>query len=527
MRAVIYARVSSAAQRDAHTIESQLHVLRAFVLQQGWTLVETFCDDGRSAKTGQLEKRDAWARLVRDAELGRFEVLVVLDVNRLTRTGSIEERAEILGPFQRLGIQIATPSGGMLDLQSFLGEFWVTVQALVAAEENRKRATAIKAGKVRAIAEGRKPAGPTPFGLAYSRATGQWSPDEGAAVIVREILERLAAGESCVRLADDLGLRGERGPRKGWTRAAVYRIVSKRYVCGEWTVDKKRGVAIAVPRLVSDEVWLAAQRTLAKNGKRGLNRTRHVYLLQGVARCRCGEPIVIRSGVKYYNAARELREHPAAYLCRGRQRKSGCAEPITACRDLDDRVWAALSAELEQPELIAALADVEVRRASDARDWSKDADGYRAHLQRLDRVEAEFMMQYRRGHISKGAWEAELPKLARERKMVGEQLEAALQALGSIASTQARVRSATSTVQRLRFALPKARPEDRRALLRELIDDGGVTITNGRALLDLRLVRGAAEGSRGAHDGGMPVRAVEDPDYSSRYEATLRIRMVA
>ena len=84
-------------------------------------------------------------------------------------------------------------------------------------------------------------------------------------------------------------------------------------------------------------------------------------------------------------------------------------------------------------------------------------------------------------------------------------------------------------MERLRFALPKACPEDRRALLRELIDDGGATITNGRALLDLRLVRGAAAtaGSRGAHDGGMPVRVVEEPDYRTIAEATLRIRMVA
>jgi hypothetical protein len=74
-------------------------------------------------------------------------------------------------------------------------------------------------------------------------------------------------------------------------------------------------VTIAVPRIVTDELWFAAQRVLATNGRKGLDRTQHVYLLQGIARCSCGEPIVIRSGVKYYNAAREPREHPAAYVC--------------------------------------------------------------------------------------------------------------------------------------------------------------------------------------------------------------------
>ncbi len=98
-----------------------------------------------------------------------------------------------------------------------------------------------------------------------------------------------------------------------------------RYACGEWLVDQRRGVTMAVPRIVTDELWFAAQKALRASARRGLNRTTHVYLLQGIARCACGEPIVIRSGVKYYNAAREAREHPAAYVCRN----FVCERPVT------------------------------------------------------------------------------------------------------------------------------------------------------------------------------------------------------
>lgn len=204
MRAAIYARVSSAAQRDAHTIENQLRVLPVYVAAQGWTLAGTYVDDGRSAKAGQLEKRDGFARLLADAKLRAFDVLVVVDVDRLTRTNDMIERAEILGPFQRLGIDIVTVSGGRFDLDSLAGGLYVDLQARFAAEENRKRAERIKAGKARAIAEGRKPAGPTPFGLSYSRTTGVWSLDAPAAAIVREIFRRVGLGESCVQVADDL-----------------------------------------------------------------------------------------------------------------------------------------------------------------------------------------------------------------------------------------------------------------------------------------------------------------------------------
>ena len=136
------------------------------------------------------------------AEADSRSVEASVDVDRLTRTDDMAERAAILGPFQRAGIEIVTPTSGRLDLRTFLGEFHVLMQALVAAEENRKRSERIKAGKLRAIAEGRKPAGPTPFGLVYERSTGRWSVDADAAAIVREIYRRVAGGESCVQYHD-------------------------------------------------------------------------------------------------------------------------------------------------------------------------------------------------------------------------------------------------------------------------------------------------------------------------------------
>src|SRR5450755_1764854 len=57
VRAVIYARVSSLAQRDQQTIASQLEALPKFVSLRGWNLVrpaDTYVDDGRTAKAGFL-----------------------------------------------------------------------------------------------------------------------------------------------------------------------------------------------------------------------------------------------------------------------------------------------------------------------------------------------------------------------------------------------------------------------------------------------------------------------------------------
>ena len=251
MRAAIYARVSSVAQREAGTIESQLAVLRPFVASRGWTLVDTYRDDGRSAKTGQLDKRDGFARCVRDAEAGLYDVLVIFDVDRLTRTDDIAERAAVLGPFQRAGVRIVSPSSE-IDLRTMFGQLDATLRSLYAAEENRKRADRVKAGKARALAEGRKPAGPTPYGLAYSRSTGQWSLHPEQAPIVREIFNRVIRGEACASIADDLHARGVAFPRRGgtWRRHFVWQVVRARTAAGEWMADKRTRTSIRVPAIV-------------------------------------------------------------------------------------------------------------------------------------------------------------------------------------------------------------------------------------------------------------------------------------
>jgi len=173
IRAAIYARVSSLAQRDQQTIASQLEALPKFVSLRGWQLVkpaDTYVDDGRTAKAGYLSERLGFTRLLHDAGLGLFDVVVVVDLDRLTRSEDLRERGEVLGAFQKAEVQIAVSSSGqVLDLRSSMGDLMSSLGAFFAAEENRKRRDRICRGKAEAIRRGRKPAGPTPFGYLYDR----------------------------------------------------------------------------------------------------------------------------------------------------------------------------------------------------------------------------------------------------------------------------------------------------------------------------------------------------------------------
>lgn len=472
-RVAIYARVSSAAQRDAHTIDGQLLVLRRFVSERGWQLVETYLDDGRSAKTGMLELRDGFARCIRDAEQKRFDVLVVVDVDRLTRTDDLLERAAVLGPFQRAGVRIVTPSSE-IDLRTMFGQLDVTLRALYAAEENRKRGERIKAGKVRALSEGRKPAGPTPYGWTYSRAKGEWSIDEPAAAILREIFKRVAGGESCVQIADDLIARDAApAPRMGWTRAAVYRIVRSRTPVGEWIADKRQRVSVAVPPLITEKQWQAAAAALFAHKKRGLRRTRHVYLLEGLGVCDlCGGRMHIRSS----SPARNGYINPPAYVCESRklpkkyfQRPSTdsirCTAPITFTAEADRRVWALVERVLGGDDLVKAIQKRLEAREANRRDWDADAKAYRARLERLQRTETAILSRFRKGTISEGALDRELAELHRERESIEAQLRVAHAAVDRHGSTA----SAADIVAGLRRLAANAAPADRQRIVRAIV----------------------------------------------------------
>lgn len=68
MRAALYARVSSQAQKDRETITSQVRALRSYVERQGWTLVGEYID-GSGINIRTLLR--ALARLIASGRLKR------------------------------------------------------------------------------------------------------------------------------------------------------------------------------------------------------------------------------------------------------------------------------------------------------------------------------------------------------------------------------------------------------------------------------------------------------------------------
>lgn len=82
IRAAIYARVSSARQKNNTSIKTQLTDCRAVAVRLGWTVTGEYCD---VAQSGRKDERPALERLKADVTARRIDAVLVHKLDRLSR----------------------------------------------------------------------------------------------------------------------------------------------------------------------------------------------------------------------------------------------------------------------------------------------------------------------------------------------------------------------------------------------------------------------------------------------------------
>ena len=82
MRAIIYARFSTDKQRES-SIEDQADICRRLANSQELSVIAVYGDDGVSGST-PVQQRPGGAKLMADALAGRFDVLIVESLDRLS-----------------------------------------------------------------------------------------------------------------------------------------------------------------------------------------------------------------------------------------------------------------------------------------------------------------------------------------------------------------------------------------------------------------------------------------------------------
>lgn len=493
MRVIAYYRVSTTQQRDADTIASQRLSACALCKSRGWKLVREFEDDGRTASK-QLAKRTGFLAFLDAVRAGEADAVLIIAFDRLTRSADLAEQGMILGTIQAAKIPLFVGSGEEMDLSTFGGRVSATVRAQLAAEESAVKRERTLRGRARTAAEGRPPGKP-PWGLEYVPGEG-WK-TTWAAAIVKEMYERVVAGESTEQIAADMCRRGIPTPRRTflgktprWRRSTVYDIVVREVYRGKWRANHE--INIDVPRIVDDRLWGAAQEALLVAKRRGLRRTRSVYLLEAIGRCGlCKGRINIRLSGDKSSPYRY-------YYCENRYRGSygeRCALPMHRIEQVDERVWAAVSKVLVSRVDLVAEATLRRDHATnpDVRLIAADLKEWKSKLGGLDESESDVMMLCRRGLLSHGARDRELIKITQLRRVLAQQIETAT-ALLSESTPLMRNVSPSSEVC---VAIDSASLEQRRDAVRAVISGFHIGVDE---IVGHMQVCAQVEGERGKHE---------------------------
>lgn len=85
MRAALYARVSTEEQVEGYSIDAQRRAFQTLVEGRGWTIYREYLEEGKSARTENINSRPAFKEMIADALTGKFDVLVVHKLDRFSR----------------------------------------------------------------------------------------------------------------------------------------------------------------------------------------------------------------------------------------------------------------------------------------------------------------------------------------------------------------------------------------------------------------------------------------------------------
>jgi site-specific DNA recombinase len=486
MRCAIYPRVSTDRQRERHTIDSQLRILPEYAEKQGWTVIDPrrYMDDGRSGE--DVVGRPGMTKLLDDAAQGLFEVVLVIDLDRITRSRKSAEGALIFDQLREYGVKIATPSQGIIDLEDEDQDLLVQIKREVAKWEKRKIVRRMMRGKREAAKKGKRFGCLDPYGLRWvldenDPRGGSYVIAEQEAVVVRRIfhlavIEGLGKSMIAWRLNAEghqtrdikRGSRPNGGPG-AWAATTVAKILRSTTYRGEFHVFKKDdGTKIQVPPIVDRETWERAQ--AAVRGRKSETKWKHdrEYLLAGIARCGvCGYAMWA------VNARPDRGVRYAYYRCsssnawRKLKMDCPCGNRHHRVDQVDEGTWHKFVQVLRDPDFLAEACSLNTE--SVGVDWTSQADGARKKLGDLEEHEGEILKLHRRGRVSVAALDRELGEIQRERKLAQRNLKLAEDQLTDAGARQRLVNDIQGQAQALASKLEAASFEQRRTLIRLLV----------------------------------------------------------
>lgn len=224
-RAVLYARISEDTTGEALGVARQLEHARELAASHGWTVVAEATDNNISALRGA--HRPGYEEVLRLVRAGEVDYVVVWQTSRLLRNRL--ERAQAIELFGHQRVGIMAVKGVSLDLTTAYGRTQAGLMGEFDTMESEVKAERVAAAAADRAKRGR-PSGDLGYGW-EKRGSGSGAvyverPHEAA--VVREIVDRLLAGETLRAVTASLNERGEPAPKTPtWGKTSVKKLAMR------------------------------------------------------------------------------------------------------------------------------------------------------------------------------------------------------------------------------------------------------------------------------------------------------------
>ncbi len=446
--AAIYARVSSARQKEEQTIASQTAALRAHAAENGLEVPRewVFEDDGHS---GATLIRPALERLRDLAAEVEIPVVLCYAPDRLARRYVYQTL--LIEEFARVGTEVRFLKGRRTETAE--DELLLQFQGMIAEYERAQIAERTRRGKLHRARLG-SPAVlcGAPYGYRYVRkseqADARYEIVEPEAMVVREVFRRYVEEQEpiagLVRWLRAQGVPSTTGKPR-WDRSTLWGMLRNPAYCGRAAFGKTRAtgerpkitrpvrrrgarvsphlvsrpcprdkwVEIPVPPIVSEEVFELAARRLEDNKRFASRRTKVPSLLQGIVACQS-------CGYSYYRTStRTCKRMLYYYRCLGSDdhRYEGgriCHNPPVRQDYLDGLVWEHVTALLTDPQLIRVELERRLQESRAASPFTTQKASLERELRRTERAIQRLVEAYQEELITLEELRRRMPELRKK-----------------------------------------------------------------------------------------------------------------
>lgn len=279
LRVCFYARVSTDSDMQLNSLDNQRNYYENYIKsKQVWTYVDGYVDEGISGV--RVEKRESFKKMIRDAKLHKFDLIVTKEVSRFAR--DLEDSIHYIRILKEANVGVFFENQNLNTFDSG-SELILNIMFNLAQEESRKLSSRIKFGHKEAIKKGHVLGSSNIIG--YKKNNCKLVIVENEARLVKLVFELYATGKygfyKLAKYLGELGYYNKFGnlydkdtlkriisnPKyKGYYRGHTYEIIDyrtrkrKKIDDNEQIIYKSNDDSI--PPIVTEELWNKANQIL-------------------------------------------------------------------------------------------------------------------------------------------------------------------------------------------------------------------------------------------------------------------------